>query len=253
VDLLLAALLGTVVGLLMGSLGGGGAVLSVPVLVYLLDQPVRDATTISLVVVLFGAIVGLVSMRGSGRVAWRTGLVFGGLGIAGAVVGARLADLVDPKVLMASFGVLLAAVSVLVWRRASHHDVEGGGGDVSLGRLVPTATGVGGLTGFFGVGGGFAAVPALSVVMRMSAAAATATSLVVIGVNAVAALATRAFGGGLGHLPWGIVATFAVGTGLGTNLGTRISGRVAGPVLLRAFAVFLVLIGAVILAETFLA
>ncbi len=247
---LLPALLGLVVGLVMGALGGGGAVVAVPVLVYLLDQPIREATTISLVVVLFGAVVGLVSMRGEGRVDWRTGLVFGGLGLGGSVLGARLSVLADPRVLMAGFAVILAVVGVLTWRHARREEVAGPRSDeVSLTQLVPTAFGVGTLTGFFGVGGGFVTVPALTVVMRLPALVATSTSLVVIAVNSTAALATRVLGGGGGGLPWGLVATFAAGTGVGTWVGSRLAGRARGVVLLRAFAVLLVALAAVVGAE----
>ena len=251
--LLLAPLLGLVVGLLMGALGGGGGVLAVPVLVYLLDQPVREATTISLFVVLFGAVVGLVALRGSGLVDWRTGLVFGGLGIGGSVVGSRLSYLVDPRWLMAGFAVLLVAVAVIMWLHAGREQPTEHTGEVSLTQLVPTAFGVGALTGFFGVGGGFATVPALAVVMRMPAIIATSTSLVVIAVNATAALATRAFGTGLSGIPWGLVATFALGTGVGTSLGGRLARRARGATLLRAFAVFLVVLGVVVGIEALVA
>ncbi|WP_330476330.1 sulfite exporter TauE/SafE family protein [Terrabacter sp. C0L_2] len=249
-SLLLPAVLGLVVGLVMGALGGGGAVIAVPVLVYLLDQPIREATTISLVVVLFGAVVGLVSMRGEGRVDWRTGLVFGGLGLGGSVLGARLSVLADPRVLMAGFAVLLAVVGAITWRHARRDETAARRSDeVSLTQLVPTAFGVGTLTGFFGVGGGFVTVPALAVVMRLPALVATSTSLVVIAVNAAAALATRLLGGGVPGLPWGLVTVFAAATGAGTWAGNRLAGRARGAVLLRAFAVFLVVLAVVVGTE----
>jgi uncharacterized membrane protein YfcA len=250
--LLLAPVLGLVVGLVMGALGGGGAVVSVPVLVYLLHQPVREATTISLVVVLFGAAVGLVGLRGTGRVDWRTGLVFGGLGLGGSVLGSRASVLVDPRVLLAGFALLLAVVGVLTWLHARRPEASAeGAAEVSLTQLVPTAFGVGALTGFFGVGGGFVTVPALTLVMRLPVVVATSTSLVVIAVNATAALVTRVLGGDVGDVPWGLVVTFALGTGLGTWLGSRVSGRAGGPVLLRAFAVFLVVLAVLVGAEAF--
>lgn len=248
--LVLAPLIGLVVGLLMGSLGGGGGVLAVPVLVYVLGQPVREATTISLIVVLFGAAVGLRSLRGSGLVDRRTGLVFGGLGLGGSVLGSRLSSLVDPAYLLVGFAVLLVAVAVVMWRHAGRPEPAERTGEVSIAQLVPTAFGVGALTGLFGVGGGFATVPSLAVVMRMPAIIATSTSLVVIAVNATAALVTRALGGGLSGIPWGLTATFALGTGLGTRLGGRVARRVRGVTLLRAFAVFLLVLGVVVAAES---
>jgi uncharacterized membrane protein YfcA len=120
---------------------------------------------------------------------------------------------------------------------------------VSLTQLVPTAFGVGALTGFFGVGGGFVTVPALAVVMRLPAVVATSTSLVVIAVNAAAALLTRVLGAGVGDVPWGLVTLFALGTGAGTWLGNRVSGRAGGGALLRAFAVFLALLAVVVGTE----
>lgn len=201
-------------------------------------------------VVLFGAVVGLVGLRGSGRVDWRTGLVFGGLGLGGSVLGSRGSVLVAPALLLAGFAVLLAVVGVLTWLHARRPEASGGSaGEVSLTQLVPTAFGVGALTGFFGVGGGFVTVPALTVVMRLPAVVATSASLVVIAVNGAASLATRALGGGIGHLPWDLVVTFGLGTGLGTRLGSRVSGRTGGPVLLRAFAILLTVLAVVVGAE----
>jgi uncharacterized membrane protein YfcA len=141
-------------------------------------------------------------------------------------------------------------VGVLTWLQARRpDDPRAGSGDVSLTQLVPTAFGVGALTGFLGVGGGFVTVPALAVAMRLPAVVATATSLVVIAVNSAAALTTRVLGGEVAGVPWGLVVTFALGTGLGTWLGSRLSGRVGGPVLLRAFALLLALLAVVVGAE----
>ena len=135
--------------------------------------------------------------------------------------------LVDPQLLLVGFAVLLAAVAVLTWLHARRPEASGAGaGEVSLTQLVPTAFGVGALTGFFGVGGGFVIVPALAL-----------------------GLMTRGLGAGIGGLPWALVVTFALGTGLGTWLGNRVSGRAGGAVLLRAFAVFLALLAVVVGAE----
>jgi uncharacterized membrane protein YfcA len=112
--------------------------------------------------------------------------------------------------------------------------------------VVGCGAAVGFLTGFLGVGGGFVVVPALVLVLRLPMTSAIGTSLVVLTINAVAALASRA---GLAGLDWPVVLPFAVAAVLGTLAGKRISDRLPGHVLTRAFGVLLVLVGVFVAVE----
>ena len=250
-DLVLAVAFGAAVGLLIGTLGGGGAILAVPVLVYVLDQPAGVATTISLVVVLVAAVSGLIAMRGSARVNWRLGGIFGLLGVVGAAVGARLSLDVPENFLLLSFSVLVVVVAVLTFRKAGHHENQPTRTSPSMRAVVPTASGVGLLTGFFGVGGGFVTVPALAVGMGMAAAEATATSLVVIAINSVVALGVRGATLGFDGMPLVLAGVFSLATAVGATVGARISHRVRAANLMRAFAAFLVLVGSALAIQSF--
>lgn len=244
----LALVLGLAVGLVLGSLGGGGAVLAVPVLVLVLGQPADVATTVSLLVVLVAACSGLLSLRGMGRVDWRVGGVFGGLGVVGAAVGARLSVDVPEQVLLTAFAVLVLVVAVVTWRGAEGSRTSGvRRRSISLKRAVPTATGAGLLTGFFGVGGGFVTVPALATVIGLTAARATATSLVVIAINALVALVVRGYVLGLDGIPVALAVIFAAATGVGAAIGARGASRLRDAHLLKGFAVLLAVVGTAML------
>lgn len=118
---------GLAIGLALGALGGGGSILAVPALVYLLDQPPHAATTGSLLVVGATALAGAVAHARAGRVRIGQGLTFGGLGVAGSYVGARLSASVDPHVLLSGFAVLMLVAAGAMLRRARAR--SGGNGE----------------------------------------------------------------------------------------------------------------------------
>lgn len=232
--------LGLVIGAVMGSLGGGGAILTIPLLVYVLHQDPHSATVGSLVIVAISSLVALAPH--ARRVQWRDGVVFGGMGILGSMLGSAAAVRVQAAVLMSLFSVLLLAVAWLMLKRRSRSTT----GPAPAGErrgfwpLLATASGVGLLTGFFGVGGGFAVMPALTLVLGFTIHQAVATSLLVICINCVSALASRA---GVGiELDWGVVLPFAVGASLGSLAGGRIARLLDPRILQLAFACLLVLL-----------
>lgn len=250
-------LLGFVVGLALGALGGGGAILTVPILVYLGHQTPQAATAGSLVIVGLSALVGMLTHGRSGRVRYVEGIVFGLLGIGGSLVGARLSVRVPGEILMLLFAVLMLVVAALLIRKerrqaATQSDQSGEAGEpvfqlkplrirpAGAVRLVVAATGVGLLTGFFGVGGGFAVVPALILVMGFSMQTAVGTSLLVIVINSVTALAGR-LGGGL-ELDWTLIGPFALTAAAGTIAGGRLAQRLPARRLTQAFIVMLVVV-----------
>lgn len=256
--LALAVPLGLAIGLALGALGGGGSILTVPALVYVLGQDTRSATTSSLIIVGVTSLIALVPHARGGRVRFAQGLLFGLLGIAGSVAGSALSVRVDPDVLLTAFAALLLVVAVLMLRRAR----SGRGGTQATSRLpaepmltlhplacdcprvvklLLTASLVGLLTGFFGVGGGFALVPALVLVLGFSMPTAVGTSLLVIAVNSASALTARV-STGVGQLDWALIGTFALAAVVGSLVGGRLTARTDPRRLTTAFAVLLVLV-----------
>lgn len=215
------ALIGIALGLALGLFGGGGGILAIPLLVLAGVAP-DEASTTSLVVVGLGAIGGLIPHARAGRIDWRSGVLFSALGALGAIAGSTLALRTDDAVQLWGFTGVLVLAGALMLRKTLR-----GGGD-SRERppkpwwvLIPTALAVGLFTGFFGVGGGFMVVPALTLVMGMSMHRATATALLVITLNSAVALIPRA-GAALDIQATAIVAVFVL---LASALGARWSNR----------------------------
>ncbi|MFY1830772.1 sulfite exporter TauE/SafE family protein [Myxococcus fulvus] len=232
------------VGVLLGLLGGGGSILTVPLLVYVLGVEPRTAIAMSLVVVGVTSASGALLHASAGRVKWRTALLFGTGGMAGAFLGGKLNPLLSPTMLLLCFAGVMVAASVAMLLRSdaptpvtSAHDrptsLESGA-SVSVGRVVVQGAGVGILSGLVGAGGGFLIVPALTLV-GLSTPMATATSLVVIALQCAAGLV-----GHLGHveLPWRLTSEVLAVALMGSVLGGRFAGRVAPGVLRRGFALF---------------
>ncbi|MGA8846700.1 MAG: sulfite exporter TauE/SafE family protein [Nocardioides sp.] len=259
--LLIAAVAGVLIGLSLGALGGGGSILAVPVLVYLLDQSPAQATTGSLVVVGVTAAIGAVAAARAGNVlVWR-GVVFGIVAIGGAAAGARASSQVSEDVLLACFAALMLAVGgLMAWRQVHHgqgtrpqHVARPSLDDpiISFGpeficacpralKVLITATVVGLLTGFLGVGGGFLVVPALLVALALPMQYAVGTSLVVITITSTAALAVRA---GSGVAPdWTPVLALTIASALAAVVGARLADRVSTDRLQRAFTVLVLVV-----------
>lgn len=234
--------LGLAVGLALGSLGGGGSILTVPALVYLLGQSPKAATTGSLIIVGLTSMVGVIPHRRRGNVRLARGLVFGVVGAAGSYAGSRLAAGVSSTLLLSLFSVLMLVVAAVMLRRLRHGATASASGTEHShpAILVLTATGVGLLTGFFGVGGGFAVVPALVLALGLSMPVAVGTSLVVISVNSATALASR-LGSGI-TVDWAVVLPFSVFAAAGSIAGSYVAHRLSHRTLTIAFAVMLILL-----------
>ena len=256
---LLAITLGILVGLSLGALGGGGSILTVPALVYALGQAPHTATTSSLLIVGATSLIALVPHARQGRVRFWQGLLFGALGTAGSLVGTTLSARVPPQVLLTAFAGLMLLVAYLMLRKSMGSGPADGAMQPDpttepmlilrtltcacprVAKVVLTATVVGLLTGFFGVGGGFALVPALVLALDYPIPVAVGTSLLVIAVNSATALAGR-LGTGTSQLDWGLIGVFTAAAVAGSLVGGRIASR-ADPIhLTRAFATLLVLV-----------
>jgi uncharacterized protein len=251
--MLTAAVLGLVIGAVMGGFGAGGSVLTVPALIYLLGQQPHTATTASLVVVGLTSLVSAFPHARRGMVRWRQGLLFGTLGSAGALLGTRLAVGIDQDLLLLAFAglILVAAVAMVKQQGPDGDDLHGpsdgpghgvspaGAGRRAL-RIVPAAVGLGVLTGIFGVGGGFAVVPTLVLVLGTAMPQAVGTSLVITAVNSGSALIARV--GTPVELNWSIMVPFAVFAVLGAVPSAWLTHRLPVRTLTRGFAVLLVVV-----------
>ncbi|MEU2666375.1 sulfite exporter TauE/SafE family protein [Micromonospora sp. NPDC007220] len=236
----LAVLIGTSLGLL----GGGGSILAVPLLVYVADLPAREAIATSLLVVGVTSAVGALPHARAGRVRWRTGLLFGAAGMAGAYGGGRLAAFVPPAVLLAGFAVMMIATATAMLR--GRHDGPGRQRrELPVARVLLDGVVVGLVTGLVGAGGGFLVVPALALLGGLPMPVAVGTSLVVI--------AMKSFAGLAGYLSTvdidpGLATAVTAAAVLGSLAGGRLAGRVREDVLRRAFGWFVAAMGVFVLA-----
>lgn len=250
---MLAAGLGLVMGLVIGALGGGGGVLAVPALVYLLGQSAQDATSSSVLIVGVTAAAGVLARIRGGLIRWRTGLTFGALGVPAAALGTLLNQRVAEPVLLLAFAALTLLVAAVML-------LDGGGGHpphdapdpprrraATILKVLVCGLVIGFLTGFLGVGGGFLVIPALVIVLRMRMTLAIGTSLLIIAINAGAALGTRA---GVTEFDWAVVVPFTAAAVVASLAGKRIADRFSGAALSRAFALMLLAVGAAVAVQS---
>ncbi|HVC82548.1 MAG TPA: sulfite exporter TauE/SafE family protein [Chloroflexota bacterium] len=247
-QILLALAFGALVGLSLGLVGGGGSILTVPILVYVLGESAHLATGTALAIVGANALIGAWDHRRAGRVRLPVAFIFGGIGTVGALAGSLLNHLAPERAVLIGFALLmLATAAAMAWLRLGDRRAA-----ERLGlswRMVLAGLAVGVLTGFFGVGGGFLIVPALVLALGLPMRDAVGTSLVVIAINAAAAL--------VGHLRFGgidleVTGLFIISGAAGAILGSRISGCIDEQRLRQGFAGVVVLIALYILARTLL-
>ncbi len=246
-QLALGLILSAGIGLSLGLIGGGGSIITVPVLVYVLGVPAHRAIGMSLAVVGSTALVGTLLHHRRGAVAWRTASVFSVSGIASAYLGSKLTRLVAAPMLLLLFGLLMLVVATVMLTRKPPAD-DAPPHVPSLPREILAGLAVGFLTGFLGVGGGFLIVPALVLFGGLAMKDAIGTSLFVIAVNCAAGI--------LGHLSEGdadwrltlMVAGLAV---TGALAGTALSHRFHPRHLRRIFAWFVVAVALFLIARNY--
>lgn len=254
---LLTAALGLLMGVVIGGLGGGGGVLTIPALVYVLGQSAHDATTGSVVIVGVTALAGVLTRLRGDSIDWPTGLAFGVVGLPTAYLGTLLNDTVSQPVLLLAFAGLtvVAAAAMLTDRRPAPDAATGTGGTAVITRTrfavrtIVCGGLVGFLTGFLGVGGGFLIVPALVMAMRLPMRVAVGTSLLIITINSAASLAVRL---DTLHVDWSVIAPFSIAAIVGSYVGKLVATRLDTTRLTSAFAILLLLVGAGVGAQSLL-
>ncbi|MEU2982245.1 sulfite exporter TauE/SafE family protein [Streptomyces hirsutus] len=241
--LILALVSGAAIGLALGALGGGGSVLAVPALIYLLGFTPAAATTAALIIVTATSITALAAHTRDGNVAWRTGALFAAAGIVPAFLAGAAAGHLPEAALTTAFAVIAALAALRMLKPSTALPPEG----IRPVRAAGAGAGLGAVTGFLGVGGGFLAVPTLVGVLGLRMRRAVGTSLLVIVVNALAALAARAGTGA--DLRWELIGPFVGTAVLGAWDGKRLAARFTGRTLQRTFAFVLLAVAAFMLAD----
>ncbi|MER7959604.1 sulfite exporter TauE/SafE family protein [Streptomyces sp. NPDC096030] len=272
--MLIALAGGAVVGLALGALGGGGSVLAVPVLIYLLGFAPPAAATASLLIVLATSATALFAHARDGQVRWGTGALFAAAGLVPAALGGLLSSRLPEWLLTTGFAVVAGVAAVRMVRPARVTETGPGGGSETgpgsgsgrepgdgrgpgVGAVRPGApaavagagAGLGAVTGVLGVGGGFLTVPALVQVVGLRMRAAVGTSLLIVSVNALAALLARGGGGAAGSLDWAVIAPFAGAAILGAWDGRRLAAKIRGETLRRVFGAVLLAVSALMLLD----
>lgn len=244
--LALGIALSLAIGISLGFFGGGGSILTVPLLVYVFGLDPKTAIASSLLIVASASATGAWQHARAGNVRPREGLVFGLAGMAGAYAGGRASALVDGGLLLLLFAAMMLLSATAMWRgrrapgRPPARDAR------ATRKLALQGAAVGSFTGLVGAGGGFLIVPALALWAGLPMPAAIGTSLLVIVLNCL-----TGFLGYANHvsIDVGLVAMVAATAIGGSLLGSRLAARVDPASLRRAFAGFVVLMGCGILAR----
>ena len=235
--------LAILIGVSLGLLGGGGSILTVPILSYVAGMSTKAAIASSLFVVGVTSAAATISHARAGRVRWRTGLVFGAAGMAGAYGGGLLAGYIPARILMVLFGLMMAATAIAMLRKP-RTTVAVSTRELPVMKVVLEGIVVGAVTGLVGAGGGFLVVPALVLLGRLPMATAVGTSLLVI--------AMKSFAGFAGHLQhvdidWPITLGVTAAAIVGSFFGGALAGRIPPATLRRGFGVFVIVMAAFVL------
>ena len=241
----IALALSLLIGVALGLFGGGGSILTTPILIYALGVETKAAIATSLLVVGVTSVAASVQHARAGNVVWRTGLIFGAAGMAGAYAGGFVAAWIPANVLMALFGVMMLATAVAMFR-GRRDTGTGAGHRHPIWRVVAEGLVVGVVTGLVGAGGGFLVVPALALLGGLPMQKAVGTSLLVIALKSLAGYAGHAAHVDIDFQLAALVAGSAV---VGSLAGGRIATLVPPDALRRAFAGFVFMMGGFVLYQ----
>jgi len=234
------------VGVALGLLGGGGSILTVPLLAYVAGMDAKQAIATSLLVVGVTSAVGAISHARAGRVQWRTGLIFGAAGMAGAYGGGLLARFIPGTVLLIGFAIMMIATAVAMLRALKKAPTAEYSDRLPIPKIVAEGLAVGLATGLVGAGGGFLVVPALALLGGLPMPVAVGTSLIVIAMKSFAGL-----GGYLAsvQIDWSVSLAVTAAAVVGALIGARLTAMVDPDALRKAFGWLVLAMSSVILAQ----
>lgn len=243
----LTVALAVVVGITLGLLGGGGSILTVPLLAYVAGMDAKEAIATSLLVVGVTSAVGAISHARAGRVQWRTGILFGLAGMAGAYVGGLLSRFVPGGILLLAFAAMMIATAIAMLRgRRNTVGAAEAPHAMPVGKILLEGAVVGLVTGLVGAGGGFLVVPALALLGGLPMPVAVGTSLIVIAMKSFAGL-----GGYLSavQIDWRLATMVTGAAVVGSLIGGRLTAVVDPDALRKGFGWFVLAMSSVILAQ----
>jgi len=246
--IVIALALAALVGVSLGLLGGGGSILTVPILTYVLGMAPREAIAASLFIVGATSAVSMIGHARAGRVRWKAGALFGVAGMIGAFAGGVLGGFVPGAVLMILFAIMMIVTATAMIR--GRKDRGTGAPDTAhsrpILRILIDGFLVGAATGLVGAGGGFLIVPALNLLGGLPMAIAVGTSLLVIAMKSFAGLGGYLFSV---QLNWPIVLAFTATAIAGSFAGVALAGRIPERALRKGFGVFVLVMGAFVLIQ----
>lgn len=213
---------GALVGFVLGLVGGGGSILAVPLLLYVVGvKEPHVAIGTSAFAVAVNAAFGLWNHGRAGTVNWRCGFIFAAAGVVGALGGSTLGKSIDGHKLLLLFAILMIVVAILMFRSRSDEGIEGATcGRENVAKVAGFGLGTGAFSGFFGIGGGFLIVPGLVASTSMPILRAIGTSLVAVTAFGL----TTSFNYALsGLVNWPLAGVFILGGLAGSAIGTRAS------------------------------
>jgi uncharacterized membrane protein YfcA len=220
----LAILSGSVVGFVLGLIGGGGSILATPLLLTVVGLPPHQAIGTGALAVSFNAFANLAGHARAGHVRWRAAAIFAAAGVAGAAAGSSLGKAINGEKLLALFAVLMFVVAGLTLRPRRVVPPEQRAMRASSVRIVLVGLAAGMLAGFFGIGGGFLIVPGLLFATPLSMIEAVGSSLLSVGVFGLTAAVNYALSG---FVAWGVAGEFILGGLAGGWFGLRLAKKLA--------------------------
>lgn len=241
--LLVAAALSLLIGLSLGLLGGGGSILTVPILIYALGMAEKPAIATSLLVVSVTSAVAAIQHHRNGNVCWKNAIAFSPAAMLGAYGGGRVAQFIPAWILLLLFAAIMIATAAAMWfgraetaeQAANPCGVLGSGGKLPYGRIAAEGLVVGTVTGLVGAGGGFLVVPALVMMGGLIMKAAIGTSLVVIALKSA-----TGFAGYISHvtIDYRLAAVVTAAAVAGSLIGAPLGKRISAQSLRKGFAAF---------------
>ncbi len=249
-NLIIALALAVLVGLSLGLLGGGGSILTVPILTYVVGMGPQEAIAASLFIVGTTSAFSVLSHARAGRVRWKTGVIFGLAGMLGAFAGGIVGGFIPGVVLMVLFSVMMVVTATAMIRgRKTKAGADGETNEpksLPIARILLDGFLVGLATGLVGAGGGFLIVPALNLLGGIPIAIAVGTSLLVITMKSFAGLAGYLFSV---QIQWPIVLAFTGVAIAGSFIGAKLSGVVPEKALRKTFGYFVLAVGMFVLLK----